>query len=155
MGQSEGTTSVLRSWDDSCLVRVVAQLLINAFLAHGWVIDACVSDRVPDEGCDSLGQHVWHEFELFAKLEAASERLFHELILTLFNHTLSVMHFHVEVVQVKRLEKWHDIREDSLRVAIVNNLLLRDYKLRENEILNQYNLNIIDTGDFKIHFTEI
>ena len=61
--------------------------------------------------------------------------MFLQLRLALLNHTLSIVHLHVEVVQIERLEERHDIRENRLRVAIINDLLLSHDELGEEKVL--------------------
>ena len=135
MGQGECPACVLNGWNHFHLIWIIAKLLVNAFLAHGGVVDAGINHRVPNESCHPLRKHIRHKLKLFAELKTTLERLLCQLRFALFDHTFGVLNLHVKVVQIKRLQQGHNIRENGLCVTIVNDLFLRDNEFGEDEIL--------------------
>jgi len=97
MRKCKCTAHVLWCWNNPSLVWVIAELLEDAFLAHGWIINSRIDHCVPDEGRYPLRKHIRHKLELFAELETAIETLLHKLRLALLDHTFRIMYLHVVV----------------------------------------------------------
>ena len=111
------------------MIWIVAKFLIDTLGAHVRVLNPGVSHRIPDKSAYSLRKHVWHEFKLFTELQTALECLFLKNTFTALDQALRTAYLHVEVVGVKRLEKRQDVRENSLGVAVVDDLLLGHLEL--------------------------
>ena len=111
------------------MIWIVAQLLIDTLRAHVQVLNPCVRHRIPHKSTHSLRKHVRHEFKLFTELQTALESLFLEDTFTALDQALRTAYLHVEVVGVERLEKRQDVRENGLRVAVVDDLLLSHLEL--------------------------